>query len=119
MAKLDPNGETLWVTPISGSDHDAGGGVAMNSVGEVCVTGWTDSPDFPTVDALDPSLTGFRDAFVMKLSAEDGSITYSTFLGGDYVDSAYDIVVNSADEMIVVGTTESSDFPTVNPIQGS
>jgi len=117
VAKVDPDGEMLWVTPISGSDHDAAGGIALNSGGEVCVTGWTDSPDFPTVNALDPSLTGFRDAFVMKLSAEDGSITYSTFLGGDYVDSAYDIVVNSADEMIVVGTTESSDFPTVNPIQ--
>ncbi|MFQ5805875.1 MAG: hypothetical protein ACE5I3_05430 [Phycisphaerae bacterium] len=117
VAKVGPDGDVLWVTPISGADHDVAGGVALNSMGEVCVTGWTDSPNFPTVNALDPSLTGFRDAFVMKLSAEDGSITYSTYLGGDYVDSGYDIVVTASDEMIVVGTTESSDFPTVNPIQ--
>jgi hypothetical protein len=117
VVKVGPAGDVLWVTPISGSDHDGAGGIALNSAGEVCLCGFTDSADFPMVNALDDTLTGFRDAFVMKLSAENGSITYSTYLGGDYVDWGYDIVVTSSDEMIVVGTTESSDFPTVDPIQ--
>jgi hypothetical protein len=79
---------------------------------------WTDSADFPIVDPLQGTLIGFRDAFVTKLSSADGTILYSTFLGGDYVDEAHDIAIGAAGEIILVGQTESSDFPTVDPIQG-
>jgi hypothetical protein len=117
VSKIGPGGEHLWVTRISGADHDGPGGIALNSAGEVWVSGWTDSADFPIVGGMDASLTGFRDAFVMRLSPSNGSITYSTYLGGDYVDMGQDIAVTSNDEIVVVGTTESTDFPTVDPLQ--
>ncbi len=117
VAKIGPAGEPLWVTHLSGSDHDNAGGIALNSLGEVCITGFTDSADWPTVNALQPYQANFREAFVTKLSTEDGSITYSTYLGGDYTDTGYDIAIASNDDIIIVGTTASTDFPTVNPIQ--
>jgi hypothetical protein len=52
------------------------------------------------------------DAFVMKLDAEDGTILYSTFLGGDYTERGHGIAFNEAGEIYLVGSTGSTDFPT-------
>jgi hypothetical protein len=48
----------------------------------------------------------------MKLSAQDGSILYSTYLGGDYTDEGHGITLNDSGEIYVVGSTGSTDFPT-------
>jgi hypothetical protein len=118
VLKLAPDGTVLWSVDIIGESLDFGEGIALDGAGDVFITGWTDSADFPTVNPLQGSLIGFRDAFVTKLSADDGTILYSTFLGGDYVDEGHDIALNADGEIVLVGQTESSDFPTVDPIQG-
>jgi hypothetical protein len=117
VLKLDPAGDVLWTRPIIGNKHDHAAALALDDANDLYVAGWTDSDDFPTLNALDDTLTGFRDAFLTKFSTHDGTILYSTYLGGDYVDQAADIALNSAGEICLVGSTESSDFPTVNPIQ--
>jgi hypothetical protein len=118
VAKLSPDGTLLWTNEIRGNSHDIVGGITVDGVGDVYITGWTDSDDFPTLNALDGTLTGFRDAFIAKLSTQDGTILFSTYLGGDYVDGGNDIALNDAGEIYIVGFTESSDFPTVDPLQG-
>ncbi len=118
VIKLGPDGETLWTVTIQGNDHDYAGGIAVGDPGGVYLTGWTDSNDFPTTpDALYPEQVHFRDAFLTELSAADGSILYSTYLGGDYTDEGHGIALNADGEIYLVGTTGSTDFPTVNPIQ--
>jgi hypothetical protein len=119
VSKLGPKGAVLWSVDIMGQSLDIGFGIALNGAGDVYIAGYTDSADFPLVDPLQDTLTGFRDAFVTKLSAQDGSILYSTFLGGNYVDEAHDIAIGPTGEIYLVGLTESSDFPTANPIQGA
>ncbi len=118
VLKLGADGTLLWSLDIVGESLDIGTGIALDGAGNVWITGWTDSTDFPLVDPLQGTLIGFRDVFVTKLAAADGAILYSTFLGGDYVDQGSDIAINTAGEIVLVGQTESSDFPTVNPIQG-
>lgn len=118
ILKLSPTGAVLWTVDIIGESLDFGEGIALDGAGDVFVAGWTDSVDFPLVDPLQGTLVGFRDAFVTKLSSVDGTILYSTFLGGDYVDEAHDVVIGGSGEIILVGQTESSDFPVVDPIQG-
>ena len=76
------------------------------------VTGWTDSGDFPIVGGFDSELTGFREAFLMRLSSSDGSILYSTFLGGDYTDEGHGIALDAGGDIWLVGSTGSTDFPT-------
>jgi hypothetical protein len=118
ILKLNPAGDVEWSYYFDGEDHDYAMDILYNGDDQVYVVGWTDSESFPvTPDALDNTLTGFRDAFLMKLSTEDGSLIYSTFLGGDYVDMARGIALNSAGEIYLVGSTESTDFPTVNAYQ--
>ena len=107
VAKLDPEGAILWEKPITGDDHDYAEDIV----------GWTDSENFPvTPDAMNSVLV-VRDAFLMKMSPLDGTILYCTFLGGDYVDAGNGITLNSDGEIYIVGTTGSTDFPTVNAYQ--
>jgi hypothetical protein len=82
------------------------------------VTGYTYSSNFPTQNAYQGSYGGNSDVFVTKLSPS-GSLIYSTYLGGSYIDSAYAIAVDSSGNAYVTGETTSSDFPTENPYQVS
>ena len=112
VIKLDPEGTPLWTRYIIGSGHDWASDITLDSDNDVYITGWTDSEDFPIVNGLDQTLTGFREAFVMKLSTQDGSIQFSTFLGGDYTDEGHGIALNEAGEIYITGSTGSTDFPT-------
>ena len=64
------------------------------------------------------SFTGGDDAVITKISPQDGSYLYSTYLG-DSVTTSRAIAVDSNGNAYVTGYTQSTDFPTVNPYQGS
>lgn len=57
------------------------------------------------------------DAFVAKLNPSGASLVYSRYLGGSEFENARGIVVDAAGNAWVTGVTESSNFPTANPIQ--
>ena len=75
--------------------------------------------NFPTVAPLQSTLLGFQDAFVTKVNASNSSIIYSTYLGGNGSDEGRAIALGALDTAIITGTTNSSNFPTVNPIQST
>ena len=54
-------------TYLGGGGNDAAYGVAVDAEGDIYVTGQTYSGDFPTVQALDASLSGATDAFVARI----------------------------------------------------
>ncbi|MEE9555038.1 MAG: SBBP repeat-containing protein, partial [candidate division Zixibacteria bacterium] len=83
------------------------------------VTGSTPSLDFPTENPYDGSLGGNFDAFVTKLSPTGNSLVYSTYLGGANDDLGHGIAVDASGNAYVTGDTESSDFPTEIPYDGS
>jgi hypothetical protein len=81
--------------------------------GRAYVTGFTRSTDFPaTTDAFDTSLFGAQDAFVTKLNASGSALVYSTFLGGEFIESGADIAVDGSGRAYVTGSTISPDYPT-------
>jgi len=49
----------------------------------------------------------------------DPVLVYSTFLGGKDIDSASGVAVDSAGNVYVAGTTNSTNFPTVKPQQST
>jgi hypothetical protein len=116
VQKLGPNGQTAWATLLGGTQNDEARGVAIDAAGFVTVTGWTNSPDFPVKDALQPSLNGPSDAFLVKLDSTGTSAVYSTYLGGSGPDEGDAVAVDAAGSAFVVGTTASSDFPLVSPL---
>lgn len=111
LVKLGPAGEQMWDLFLDGYGHDLATGLALDSAGDVWLTGWTDSADFPVVEPMDGTLTGFRDAFLMKVDADNGAILYSTYLGGDYAEKSNDIVIDADDRIYLTGSTGSTDFP--------
>jgi hypothetical protein len=119
ITKLNTTGASLvYSTYLGGSGSDAllGYGIALDSAGNVYVTGSTESADFPTTPgAFQSSSAGALggDAFVTKLNAAGTALVYSTYLGGsDNRDLGLDIAVDSSGNAYVIGETSSADFPT-------
>lgn len=96
---------------IGGSAGSGAVAVAVDAAGATYVTGATSSPDFPTTPgAYRTTILGDYDGFVMKL-AGDGTVLYSTLLGGAS-DGAAGVAVDASGEAVVTGTTYSQEFPT-------
>lgn len=113
-------GEVVFWTFLGGEAEDGGEAVRVDSAGaNAFVTGFTSSDDYPTEAPFQPGLDGVRDAFVTKVAGDGSRVVYSTFLGGGAFDTGNAIDVDSQGNAYVAGSTKSTDFPTVNPFQGT
>jgi hypothetical protein len=120
VAKLNPSGSALvYSTYLGGEKNDLGHAIAVDSSGNVYVTGETDSQGFPTVNPVQASLKGPANVFVSELSASGSALVYSTFLGGSgdpsfpgSGDIGEGIAVDSSGGAYVTGFAFSRDFPT-------
>jgi hypothetical protein len=126
VAKLDPQGELVYLYTFGGSlaDSSYGYGIAVDSSGSAFVTGVADdsSGDFPTSPGAfqtSPCGGSFGDGFVAKLSAAGDDLAYCTYLCGTGFDAPVAIAVDPDGNAYVAGTTASYDFPTVNPYQSA
>jgi hypothetical protein len=115
---IDP--ELAYSSYLGGSSSEWGCDTAIDSMGNIYVTGWTYSTDFPTTtNAIQPGHRG-GDAYVTQIINAGGVYTYgySTYLGGSDMDVGWAIVVDDVGNVYVTGETDSTDFPTTtNAIQ--
>jgi Beta-propeller repeat/Dockerin type I domain len=118
VTKLSSTGNNLvYSTYLGGSGNfDTGYGIAVDASGCAYITGYTSSPDFPTVNSYQTD-QGDTDVFVTKLSSTGNSLIYSTYLGGSGYEGADGIALDAAGCAYVTGYTVSTNFPTVNPYQ--
>jgi hypothetical protein len=121
VTKLGPAGDTLiYSTYLGGGGADGGNDIAIDSSGNAYVTGWTDSTDLPTQNPYQGTFGGGTyDAFVTKLGPAGNTLIYSTYLGGSNDEPGVDIAVDSSGSAYVTGWTNSTNFPTQNPYQGT
>jgi hypothetical protein len=120
ITKLSPGGDSLvYSTYLGGSEDDSGGDIAVDSDGNAYVTGYTFSADFPVENPYQESLTRhfMWDAFVTKFSPTGESLVYSTYLGGYEYDRGYAVAVDHQGCAYIAGSTQSRDFPTLEPMQ--
>ena len=118
--KLNPAGSALiYSTYLGGSGNDLGFGIAVDGTGSAYVTGNTNSSDFPTLNALQPTGAGGGDGFISKLNATGSALVYSTYLGGTERDYGSSIAVDSVGSAYITGLTGSTDFPTKSPLQAT
>ncbi|HYG75324.1 MAG TPA: putative Ig domain-containing protein [Planctomycetota bacterium] len=128
--------------PAGTSDHsgdEAGNGITVDSTGNIYITGYTNSVEFPLQSPIltktDNAHNGNRnshpefdyDAFVVKFNPDISALIFSTYLcnyTGSFLDpvthlnddTGIAIVVNSLNEPYICGNTFSSDFPVKNAI---
>ncbi|MHA1930364.1 MAG: DUF7948 domain-containing protein [Candidatus Thorarchaeota archaeon] len=98
-----------YSTYLGGSSTDAAYSISVEN-GYAYIVGRTESSGFPILNAYDSNLGSTRDCFVVKL-APNGSLIFSSFLGGTNQETAYGIAVESS-YAFITGVTFSTDFPT-------
>ena len=124
LAHYDP-GKSLVIDPVivystylGGSGTDQPAGIAVDSTGSVYIAGSTNSPDFPLA-TLGSLPTGENHVFVAKLDSTGSNLVYSDYIGGSDQDLGFALTLDTANDVYVTGSTESTDFPVVNPYQSS
>ncbi len=120
VAKINSAGSALvYSTYLGGSADDQAVRIAVGPTGNAYVVGETFSTDFPIVDPIPNAQAPMENAFVTKLDATGLVVVYSTYLSGSVDAVATGIAVDASDNAYVSGGTDSTDFPTVNPIQAT
>jgi Beta-propeller repeat len=118
VAKLSSDGSTLlYSTFIGGTGFDVGTAIAVDPQGRAYVAGSTESPNFPTRNAVQTKNGDSWDAFVLRVNAEGNQLDYSTVLGGDGTQQAFGIALDKVGDVYVVGSTDSSQFPVEQAFQ--
>jgi hypothetical protein len=115
VSKITPSGSGLvYSTYLGGSGGDVGSRVAVDASDNAYIVGLAGAV-FPTRDSLQ-SYAGGGDAFVTRLDFA-GIPSFSTWLGGSGYDRATGVALNGSGGIFVAGFTNSTDFPTKQPIQ--
>jgi hypothetical protein len=127
VTKLNPAGSALvYSTYIGGSGDEADffqNFLDVDRLGHAFLASDSDSTDFPTTaGAFQSTNHGSFDETVTELNVDGSGLIYSTYIGGSDYDSTVNvrtIVVRPSGDAYVVGYSFSTDFPTVDPVQGS
>lgn len=108
----------VFATYLGGTGTDVITGITTDTSGNILVTGYTSSTDFPTqnpeqavIGGRKTNDYGCQNAFITKLDSTGKTLIYSTYLGGSYQDYGGAITVDPSGNAIVAGTTLSTDFP--------
>ena len=121
VVKLNPTADVFVYSSLVGGSGDEVGISMAASDGSAYITGRTTSEDFPTLGSIQSVYGGgTSDAFVAKLSPDGMSLLYSTYLGGSGAEDMIGktgISVDSSGNLVVVGDTDSVNFPTKDAIR--
>ena len=116
ISRFAPDGETYklsYSTFLGGTKSEECQGIAVDASGNIYITGFTSSIDFPTAgNPYQSTKIGEEDdVFYTRLSS-DGQLSASTYIGGTKKDVGNDIAVDASSNVYITGKTESTDFPT-------
>jgi len=116
ISKLNANlDDLLSSTYIGSSESENGRAIMISDSDEIFVTGSSRSLYFPTTSgAFDVSFNDISqssDIFISKFNSDLSILLNSTFLGGYYTDTPFDIVHDNFGNIFIAGETKSDNFP--------
>ncbi len=129
VTEVNSNGTGFtYSTLLGGTGDDIADGIALDSSGDVYVTGTTASSDFPkTAGVVQPNYGGGTvaggcastsgtcgDAFVTELNSTGSGLVFSTYLGGSGDETGRGITLDGSGNIFVSGMTNSTNFPTTS-----
>jgi hypothetical protein len=112
ISKLDSSGNFVWAKAMGGTNDESGSGIALDSAGNVYITGYFDGKvDFdPGPEKYYLTSAGLDDIFISKLDS-NGDFVWAKAMGGTSVDDGVDIAVDSTGNIYITGLfTGTVDF---------
>jgi hypothetical protein len=110
-----------YASYFGGSGSDFGLAVAVDGSDNVYFTGQTSSPNYPTLNPTQASLSGSSDAFLSVLGLSQSQLLFSTYLGGGGDEDQYEggVAIDGSQNIYVTGDTDSGNgtsavFPTIS-----
>jgi len=117
-AKFASDGKTLiYATLVGGTGDDAATSAAVDRQGNPYLAGSTTSPDLPVMNAVQDGLRGVKNGFVAEVNPQGNALVFLTYLGGSQKDTVDALALDAAGSIYVAGSSGSSDFPLLNPMQ--
>jgi uncharacterized protein (TIGR03437 family) len=130
VAKLNPAGQAVWATYVTGTYGAVAAGMAVDSAGNVTVAGTTNSSDYPVTPgafqtaytaAAPPQPTSVGPfnyfmgppnaiGYVTKVNSMGTGLVWSTYFGGSFQDQITGMAVSPAGEIILSGRAGSTDL---------
>ncbi|MDO5759944.1 MAG: gliding motility-associated C-terminal domain-containing protein [Bacteroidota bacterium] len=109
--EIDPG---LVFSTYSGSHSDTWGMTSCyDQYGRIISGGIVNGENYPiTEGAYEDTFKGNWDCVITKYNDDASAPVFSTFLGGSKGEMPHSMIVNSNEEIVILGTTGSSDFPT-------
>jgi hypothetical protein len=108
VTKVSSGGTLTWSSYLGGTSNDNGTGIGVATNGTVYVGGTTSSTNFPTLGGFQTTKGASNDGFVTAINQTPVQITWSSYLGGNDVDSINGLAVTPGGTVAVVGTTQST-----------
>ncbi len=114
LCVINSNGtKLLYSTFLGGSNAEGLGDIVLSDGSLVYLTGYTNSPDFPTTvgayDTIYNTNVTDMNPYVMCVNYSTGSIVTSSYLG---VGAGTSITIDPVDNIYIGGYTDSASFPT-------
>lgn len=125
VTKLDPAGNLVYSTFLSGDQGSIGWAIAVDAFGQAHVAGETGSLNFPIAGNALQSTPGSRvltgpapaDAFLSKLTADGSGLVYSTLMGGPMTDTARSVSLDANGNAYITGITSDARLPIIGGTQ--
>ena len=110
---IDSAGKNLlYSTFVGGSKANWPNGIMIDRNDNLFITGAAGSSDFPvTQNAYQKNRKADNDAFLLKFNLNQKKIEYCTYIGGALADAGNSILKDKRGNIVLIGTTLSSDFP--------
>jgi hypothetical protein len=121
VAKFNNLGVRQWGTYYGGTAFEPFGSqystntLALDANNNIVFVGTTTDGTFPLNNAFQGTFAGNTDMYVVKLFA-DGSRDWATYYGGGGFDEAWGVTVDPSNNIVVVGWTQSTNFPTAGAV---
>ncbi|HET9942355.1 MAG TPA: SBBP repeat-containing protein, partial [Terriglobia bacterium] len=119
LTKVTVAGTIGFSTYFGGRGDEQVYDVAVDSAGEIILTGYTTSINFPISRAVFPTYRGgIDDAFIAKFNDSGSSLVFSTYWGGNDSENGVRLATDSNNAIYIAGLTSSGlDFPLKSPAQ--